>query len=127
MINLIMLTVDAAAEAGGYTIATVGYVIVFIALIILVGIFIALPKIFYFISNKKQKKDSSKLVSQEPQMDANINVAIAMSIHLYFSEIHDKESNIITIQNVQKQYSPWSSKIYGVQNQPRRTGNRSWQ
>lgn len=118
--NLIMLAADAAAEVGGYTIAGVGYIIVFSALITLVCIFIAIPKIIqYYISKKLKEINAEKTAAPaEAVKDANINVAIAMGLYMYFNEQHDGESNIITIRNVQKQYSPWSSKIYGVQNQP---------
>ena len=33
---------------------------------------------------------------------------------LFFDEMHDEESNVITIKRVRKTYSPWSSKIYGL-------------
>ncbi|MDE5417679.1 hypothetical protein L3049_06635 [Labilibaculum sp. DW002] len=52
-------------------------------------------------------------------IEGNVNAAIAMALHLHFDQIHDDESNIITIKKVTKNYSPWSSKIYGVMNQPR--------
>lgn len=120
MTNLIILAADAAAEVGGYTIASVGYIIVFAALIILVGIFIAIPRIIqYYITKKLKGMNAEKTAKPaEAVKDANINVAIAMGLYLHFNEQHDRESNVITIHNAQKQYSPWSSKIYGVQNQP---------
>ena len=43
-------------------------------------------------------------------------VAIAMALHLYFDEVHDDESNVITIKRIERRYSPWSSKIYGINN-----------
>lgn len=121
MTSLIILATDPVAQAGGYTIAAVGYVIVFLALISLVCIFIFIPKMIQ-AAIKKQLNPADKTMPQakEAKMDANINVAIAMGLHLYLNELHDKESNIITIRNAQKQYSPWSSKIYGVMNQPER-------
>lgn len=118
MTSLILLSGDLVAEAGGYTIAAVGYFIVFIALIVLVGIFTTIPKILQAAINNKLKKANKPVAPVEAKMDANINVAIAMGLYLYFNELHDEESNIITIKNAQKQYSPWNSKIYGVQNQP---------
>lgn len=118
MTSLILLSGDLVAEAGGYTIAAVGYFIVFIALIVLVGIFMTIPKILQAAINNKLKKANKPVAPVEAKMDANINVAIAMGLYLYFNELHDEESNIITIKNAQKQYSPWNSKIYGVQNQP---------
>ena len=123
MTSLIMLAGDPAAQVGGYTISGVGYIIVFGALIILVVIFIFIPKVIqHFISLELKKNNlTAKKESIQPAeavKDANINVAIAMGLHMYFNELHDSESNVITIRNAQKQYSPWSSKIYGVMNQP---------
>ncbi|MEG2340590.1 MAG: OadG family protein [Odoribacter sp.] len=120
MNSLIMLAGDPAAQVGGYTIAGTGYFVVFLALIVLVAIFIMIPKIIrYFIVRKQKALETGKAPSHEGAVnDANINVAIAMGLYQYFNEQHDRESNIITIHNAQKQYSPWSSKIYGVQNQP---------
>ena len=46
-------------------------------------------------------------------------VAIAMALHLYYDEVHDDESNVITIKRIERRYSPWSSKIYGINNNVR--------
>lgn len=116
MTNIIIL--NAVAEAGGGTIALVGYITVFLALIVLICIFIALPKLIQAAINKKLNPPAKTSQAKEAKMDANINVAIVLGMHMYLSELHDKESNIITIRNAQKQYSPWSSKIYGIMNQP---------
>jgi len=35
---------------------------------------------------------------------------------LFYDEVHDNESNVITIKRIERRYSPWSSKIYGVNN-----------
>ena len=43
-------------------------------------------------------------------------VAIAMALHLFYDEVHDNESNVITIKRIERRYSPWSSKIYGINN-----------
>ncbi len=40
-----------------------------------------------------------------------------MALHLYLDEIHDEESGVITIKQISRAYSPWSSKIYAVRNQ----------
>lgn len=42
--------------------------------------------------------------------------AIAAALELYFAEPHDLESNTITITRIQRRYSPWSSKFYGLNN-----------
>ncbi len=44
-------------------------------------------------------------------------VAAFMALHLYTSEeVHDEESNVLTIDRIQRRYSPWSSKIYSMNN-----------
>lgn len=65
--------------------------------------------------NKAEKKDD---IAPE-DIPADINVAIAMALHLYMSELHDKENTKITIKNMAKSYSPWSSKIYGLRQVPK--------
>lgn len=40
--------------------------------------------------------------------------AISMALHEYREEARDQESLYITIREVQRRYSPWNSKIYGV-------------
>ena len=42
-----------------------------------------------------------------------------MAIHLYYAEIHDKEDAVLTINKISRTYSPWSSKIYGLRQNPR--------
>ncbi|MGL5683690.1 MAG: OadG family protein [Marinifilaceae bacterium] len=123
MIHLIQLnTAEVVQQVGGYTISFVGYFIVFLALIILVCIFSLIPKILRAVTNRRNGATpaaaSAPTASTEMDMDAQTNVAIAAAIHLYFNEMHDFESNVITIRTANKQYSPWNSKIYGVNNQP---------
>lgn len=121
MTNLIMLATDAAAEAGGYTISIVSIIVVFISLGILVFIFMGLPKILELkIKEILNKKGDVATAPQPAGSDADVNAAIAMGLYMYLNESHDEESNILTIRKATKQYSPWNSKIYGVQNQPMR-------
>ena len=45
--------------------------------------------------------------------------AIVMALHEHLNA-HDQENTILTINKVKKAYSPWSSKIYGLREIPRR-------
>ena len=45
--------------------------------------------------------------------------AIALAIHMYKIELHDMESLTITLKKVSRIYSPWSSKIYTLRQNPR--------
>ena len=71
------------------------------------------------IRKKKSDLQSSEIIENEyteEHLSANVSAAIAMALSLYYSVEHDEESDIITIKTVEKRYSPWSSKIYGINN-----------
>jgi len=75
----------------------------------------------------KKKQDFIHKVTEEAKtplkkVDSNEEVAavIAFALHLYQQEIHDYDNMILTIQKVVRPYSPWSSKIYGLRQMPRR-------
>ena len=51
---------------------------------------------------------------------AEVAAVISYALHLYQQDIHDYENMILTIQKVVRPYSPWSSKIYGLRQIPRR-------
>ncbi len=105
------------SEQGGWTVALVGYACVFAALVLLVVIFSYMPKLLQFKTRKELKKQGKvSALFNDLSVEGNVNAAIAMALYLHFNEIHDEESNIITIKKITKNYSPWSSKIYGVSN-----------
>jgi Na+-transporting methylmalonyl-CoA/oxaloacetate decarboxylase gamma subunit len=102
----------------GLIITIVGMGVVFSALFLLTVIFNQIPRILK-IQLKRKVRKAGKPVSEEdccPDISGDTNAAIATAIYLYFSELHDNESNIMTIEKVSKRYSPWSSKIYGLRN-----------
>lgn len=107
----------------GITVALVGFSIVLFSLALLVVVFLRLPKLINmnWKKRKKEKRTGSNETSEEEyNIEGNVTAAISLALHLYFSELHDEESNIVTIKKVQKAYSPWSSKIYSVnQNWPK--------
>lgn len=67
-----------------------------------------------FISRmfKKQGKPISKPANPELIPDDH-SAAIAMALYLY-ADLHDQESNILTIERVSRLYSPWCSKYYNM-------------
>jgi hypothetical protein len=62
-------------------------------------------------------KETKAIVSESDNgiTDPEI-VAIGMALYQFFDEVHDNESNVITIKRIERRYSPWSSKIYGLNN-----------
>jgi Na+-transporting methylmalonyl-CoA/oxaloacetate decarboxylase gamma subunit len=102
----------------GIVIAITGYVIVFFALLMLYYIFRLLSKALT-INTKRKLAKSGKLQNIPEGEDVHISgetaAAIAMAIYLNY-ELHDKESDVLTIKKISKAYSPWNSKIYGMRN-----------
>ncbi len=109
------------ASGSGLTIAIVGWLIVFAALILLVIVFTQVPKIIYYNTRKKLKQKTKNTVSDDEfHISGDVSAAISMALYMFFNEMHDEESNVITIKRVRKVYSPWSSKIYGLRVWPRK-------
>lgn len=112
---MVLLLIDSQT----WIITLVGWFIVFVALVLLVVVFNNLPKIFQLNFNKKSKAKLQETISSEKKyISGDETAAIAMALHLFFEDEHDEESNIITIKRIERRYSPWSSKIYGVRNFP---------
>ncbi|MBS3807808.1 MAG: OadG family protein [Bacteroidales bacterium] len=108
----------------GVTIAIIGYVIVFLALVLSFALFSNVPRILYYRSRrelKRNRKQQKQQVKQDIHMPAEVTAAIATALYLHYNELHDPESNIITIERVRKRYTPWSSKIYGLRKWPHQT------
>lgn len=56
----------------------------------------------------------------ESVLNGEIIAAIALAVKLNKDEMHDRESDVITINKVARVYSPWSSKIHGLTPMPER-------
>lgn len=54
------------------------------------------------------------------QRPGEIFAAISMAMHEYQEDVHDVENTILTINRVKRTYSPWSSKIYTLRDNPHR-------
>ncbi len=69
---------------------------------------------------KKNAKNSSVTASDiEEESNGEVIAAIGLAVRLYKSDLHDKESEVITINSVARAYSPWSSKIHSLTSTPR--------
>ncbi|PID95740.1 MAG: hypothetical protein CSA94_00015 [Bacteroidetes bacterium] len=110
-INFSLDAIDSSAIA----LTVVGYVVVFFVLFLLLLIFLSLPKILAIRFNKVKKLSERRGKKQVNQnVTGELNAAISMALHLHLSQMHDFESDIVTIKKINKQYSPWSSKIHGL-------------
>ena len=101
--------------------SVLGYTIVFLALLFLFLTFTYLTKILNY-NIKKRLKEAGKQVdgTEELSISGETSAAISAALFLHFREVHDFENTVITIKKVQKRYSPWSSKIYGLREYPKK-------
>ncbi len=106
----------------GIFISIIGYIVVFLSLMLLYLFFANISKFLMMRQKLRLKKSGvkSELSNEELSMSGEINAAIGLALYLHFEEVHDFENTVLTIKKVQKTYSPWSSKIYGLREYPKR-------
>ena len=104
-----------------WIITLLGWGIVFAALVILVLIFTNVPRVHVYFTERKLRKqgklEANESITVKGGLSGEANAAIAMALYMYLNEQHDEESGIITIKRIERRYSPWSSKIYNLNNQ----------
>ena len=102
-----------------------GFGIVFVILCLLVIVINLFGKAMAptVLVKKKKTEDQNEVTHatgvqeyDEVHLSADETAAIAMALHLFYGDVHDEESNIMTIKKVERRYSPWNSKIYGMNN-----------
>ncbi|WP_303742143.1 OadG family protein, partial [uncultured Muribaculum sp.] len=115
----------AETDGHGFGLSIMAMCIVFSALLLLSLCFYGISRIGARISQtnkaRSQGLETKALAKEErPAHDSGEEIAaIVMALHEHLNT-HDKESTILTINKVRKSYSPWSSKIYGLREIPRR-------
>ena len=91
-----------------------GFIVLFIALFVFF-----LYRTDKIITAKNQALVAPVHTPQNNEMSDEAAAAISLAIHMYKREMHDMESLTITLKKVSRIYSPWSSKIYTLRQNPR--------
>ncbi|MCM1138288.1 MAG: OadG family protein [Duncaniella sp.] len=113
----------AEQDEHGFGMAIMAMCIVFAALLILAICFKIINNIGASISRKRKIKalaEDDNVEDHHKEQDSGeviAAIAAALAEHL---DAHDREAAVLTINKVRKAYSPWSSKIYGLREIPRR-------
>lgn len=103
-----------AINGFGITVAIVGYLTVFIALVILYFVYNNIPKLIQLNTRRKLRKEGKEKEAEKVlDVTGEVNAAISTALYLFLNE-HDEESQKLTIKQIQRSYTPWSSKIYNV-------------
>lgn len=114
-------------DSSAWTIFIVGWIVVFIALILLSLLFQMVPNILginkrrkYYLEKRKAEKQINKIGTKdgnpewEGMVSGQVTAAIGYALYLYFNELHDEENRKLTVVHKSRKYSPWNSKIYNV-------------
>lgn len=106
----------------GVSMTLTAMLIVFSALVMLFLVFKLIGNISVSISRSRNK---GKAVVKESEtgstiISGEVLTAIFMALHEEQDQEHDIESTFLTFNKVNKTYSPWSSKIYGLREIPRK-------
>ena len=107
--------------------AGIGFAVVFGVLVLLIYIMRGMG--WVFTRQKKAEKAAKAAAAgvtlaeedhHEAITDQEIAAAIITALKLYKSNLHDQESEMLTIHRITRAYSPWSSKIHGLTQLPER-------
>ena len=115
----------AERDKNGFAMTLMAMCIVFSALLLLCISFYIISKIGGRVSERNKAKSHGADLREMPKEDrpgqdsGEVIAAIAMALHDHL-DTHDRENTVLTINKVKRAYSPWSSKIYGLRELPRR-------
>lgn len=97
--------------------------VVFLGLFLLYVVFKQVGKIAIRVSKRNAIKAAGETdtpVSDTSEASGEVFAAIATAIYEFTEDVHDIENTVLTIRKVKRHYSPWSSKIYGLREVPRK-------
>ena len=102
----------------GIMVSVLGYLIVLSALTFLFAIYSLIPRLLNAYTKYQLVRSGKKECADKNSLGitGDESAAIAAAISIILNEQHDLESGTITIKRVSKRYSPWSSKIYAMNN-----------
>ena len=119
--NMLMVLLSAVREpiaTHDWVVTIGGFLIVITALVILFCIFTGFSKLVNHDFKKAKKEKKANVAPNTStaagwKVDEDLAVVIGLALALS-KDVHDEESGFVTIKRVERRYSPWSSKIYGL-------------
>ena len=105
----------------GIGLAAVAVAVVFLALVCIFLLISGSGKLITSAEEKRKNRGSKKDRAIKPvsdgssaAMDSEVYAAIGTAIYLYNEELHDEEETVITIQKVEREWTPWNAKYYNM-------------
>ena len=99
--------------------------VTFMGLLLLYLIFKQVGKISIAASKRNAKKAKTGAINAENddlagEEAGEVFAAIATALYEVTEDVHDLENTVLTIHKVTRNHSPWSSKLYGLREIPRK-------
>lgn len=108
----------------GLIMALTAMSVVFAALLVLYRLFKLTAKLVQkpiHVHFRKPRQAKAEAVEEKmKEIPGEVFAAISAALYFYETEKHDQESTVLTIERVSRRYSPWSSKLYSLQQTPNR-------
>lgn len=100
------------------TIAVIAFGVLLVILIAINILFVILPKLQEYNARRSAEKAIKAADSQQSAegADDDISAVISLALHLSMDDAGERDGSVITIKRVSRNYSPWNSKIYGLNN-----------
>lgn len=118
MLSILLSAVREPIATHDWVVTIGGFLIVIMALVILFCIFTGFSKLVNHDFKKAKKEKKANVAPNTStaagwKVDEDLAVVIGLALALS-KDVHDEESGFVTIKRVERRYSPWSSKIYGL-------------
>lgn len=95
--------------------------VVFTGLLLLFIVFKQIGRLAIAASKRNTKKAGDTASMANPgEVSGEVFAAIATALYEFTEDVHDMENTVLTIRKVTRNYSPWSSKIYGLRELPQK-------
>lgn len=115
------VTLLSESDPWGVMMTMTSMLVVFVGLLLLYLIFRAIGNTAKRISHKRVASTGTlSAVRSDSLLTGEVLAAISAAIYELNQDVHDVESTILTISEVKRKYSPWSSKLYTLRQDPRR-------
>lgn len=104
-----------ASDPFGVGLTLVAVLVVFFALVCIAVVLKVFSKAIERIQKRRDESEYyRRLANAVTASDEDVYAAIAAAIYLYEKDIHDEEDTVLTIQKVERAWTPWNAKFYNM-------------
>lgn len=107
-----------ASDPKGVGLTIVAIVVVFLLLTVVCFIMKGFASGVEKVQNRNVKKavaaNPNTVVTNTAKVPGDVYAAIAAALYCYEEDLHDEEDTILTIQKVERAWTPWNAKFYNM-------------